>query len=446
MKKVYTLLFTVTATYASAQVGVNSTSPSATLDIVNNTSMSKILEVNNYDTSSSTNSEVLTILKNGNIGVNNATPGVNVDMIFPGTIDSDNYKSVSAGNQPTTVTGLHTYQNLSAEPSTNTSNTQALFQSNFAYTGTSKTNNVLSVDATVNNSYTATNALSASIENLYSTTNTGTLAALQANTYNGIASSTTAKTSGSLYGLQTSVNNYGTITGTGAMYGIGSTINNNSGSTANIASNIYAFSKNNGTINDYRGVWVKTNDSGAYTNSTGLYIDFGPTPLVYHAKPYSIQSVSDIPMFHQGKACFGDIDPYATSPSAQLNTTSFAVSVAGPSSSTMFLEGSNHYTLTLDDLIVTTVVLPKAATYKGRIYNILIKENDVNNPHSIKTVDGSLIFHLKDGVYVDNETSYEYVYFDPLVGIKDLRGGITYISDGSNWYVMSAATNDSKNN
>ncbi|GAB0155964.1 hypothetical protein CHRYSEOSP005_12260 [Chryseobacterium sp. Alg-005] len=81
MKKIIALsaLFAVLST-TKAQVGIRTTSPSATLDIVSsgNTSGSKSLEVNN-----SSGTELLTVLDNGNVGINNNAPTVKLSIIEP---------------------------------------------------------------------------------------------------------------------------------------------------------------------------------------------------------------------------------------------------------------------------------------------------------------------------------------------------------------------------
>lgn len=70
-KKVYFIVILLNAIVISAQVGINSATPSATLDVVStgSTATSKSLEVNN-----SSGTELFTILDNGNVGVNIAAP------------------------------------------------------------------------------------------------------------------------------------------------------------------------------------------------------------------------------------------------------------------------------------------------------------------------------------------------------------------------------------
>lgn len=86
MKKIITLLvlYAVFSTI-HAQVGIRTSNPSAALDIVGigNTSGSKTLELNN-----SSNTELVTVLDNGNMGINNKTPTVKLNIIEPEAKDA----------------------------------------------------------------------------------------------------------------------------------------------------------------------------------------------------------------------------------------------------------------------------------------------------------------------------------------------------------------------
>lgn len=77
--KNYTLkiLFLLTGSLVFGQTGVNTTTPSAELDIVSkgNTNATKALEVNN-----SSNTEMVTVLNNGNVGIGNAAPTTKLDI------------------------------------------------------------------------------------------------------------------------------------------------------------------------------------------------------------------------------------------------------------------------------------------------------------------------------------------------------------------------------
>lgn len=86
MKKIITLMM-LYAVFSpiKAQVGIKTSSPSAALDIVGlgSTSGSKTLELNN-----SSNTELLTALDNGNVGINNSSPTVKLSIIEPGAKDA----------------------------------------------------------------------------------------------------------------------------------------------------------------------------------------------------------------------------------------------------------------------------------------------------------------------------------------------------------------------
>lgn len=80
MKKILTLViaFISIMTYSqTGNVGINTSTPSAALDIVSkdNTSATKALEINN-----SSNTEMLTVLNDGNVGIGTSTPRGTLDI------------------------------------------------------------------------------------------------------------------------------------------------------------------------------------------------------------------------------------------------------------------------------------------------------------------------------------------------------------------------------
>ncbi|ROH97522.1 hypothetical protein [Chryseobacterium daecheongense] len=95
----------------SAQVGINQTSPSATLDIVSkgNTSATKALEVNN-----SSSTEMFTILDNGNVGVN--VPNPTAKFHTNGSIRYENLPVVSGTINPLAIKSDGTVGTYVPEP------------------------------------------------------------------------------------------------------------------------------------------------------------------------------------------------------------------------------------------------------------------------------------------------------------------------------------------
>ncbi|CAA7196529.1 hypothetical protein [Chryseobacterium potabilaquae] len=77
----YLIILLLTSNVTFCQVGINSENPSATLDIVSkgNTNSTKALEINN-----SSNSEIVTILDNGNMGIGINAPTTKVHIVGDG--------------------------------------------------------------------------------------------------------------------------------------------------------------------------------------------------------------------------------------------------------------------------------------------------------------------------------------------------------------------------
>jgi len=79
-KKIFlgiSLIYSLFLFAQNGNVGINTPSPSATLDIVSkdNTYATKALEINNSSTT-----EMVTVLNNGNVGINNTNPSVKLHV------------------------------------------------------------------------------------------------------------------------------------------------------------------------------------------------------------------------------------------------------------------------------------------------------------------------------------------------------------------------------
>lgn len=81
-----------------AQVGINETNPSATLDIKSkgNTNATKALEINN-----SSGTEMVTVLDNGNVGIN--VPNPTAKLHTSGSVRYDNLPVISSGIAPLAI-------------------------------------------------------------------------------------------------------------------------------------------------------------------------------------------------------------------------------------------------------------------------------------------------------------------------------------------------------
>lgn len=141
MKKILTaaIAFIAIATYSqTGNVGINTSTPSAALDIVSkdSTSATKALEINN-----SSNTEMVTVLNNGNVGVGTSSPtnSLHVNGSFrlnDGTeqnarvLTSDSngvgtWQALSAGNKTAVITGSGT-QNFSTSSGSTFSGTYTI--------------------------------------------------------------------------------------------------------------------------------------------------------------------------------------------------------------------------------------------------------------------------------------------------------------------------------
>jgi len=108
-KKIAFLSFFICGVFTYSQVGINTSSPSASLDIVSkgNTSATKALEVNN-----SSDLEMVTVLNNGNVGIGVANPTaqlhttgtVKMDGLGTNTINTKVLTTDTVGNVTTRLT------------------------------------------------------------------------------------------------------------------------------------------------------------------------------------------------------------------------------------------------------------------------------------------------------------------------------------------------------
>jgi hypothetical protein len=91
IKNIIYLIFSGTAGLMYSQVGIGTSIPSATLDVVSkgNTSATKALEINN-----STGTEILTLLDNGRLGIRTSAPNANLEVI--GNVDFPTVASTPA--------------------------------------------------------------------------------------------------------------------------------------------------------------------------------------------------------------------------------------------------------------------------------------------------------------------------------------------------------------
>lgn len=99
MKKYKIIIITLLISkVAFSQVGINETSPSATLDIKSkgNTSATKALEINNSDAK-----ELVTVLDNGNVGIN--VPAPTAKLHTDGGIRYENLPQLSTGITPLAI-------------------------------------------------------------------------------------------------------------------------------------------------------------------------------------------------------------------------------------------------------------------------------------------------------------------------------------------------------
>ena len=382
---------------AFAQVGINTTSPSATLDILTTASDTKSLEINN-----TSGAETFTVLNNGNIGIADASPSVPVHFKLNNTPTTS---AKSIGGQNYDVTGFISDQTLQSA-TTNANNIQSLFQSIFSYTGTAKNNNVLTVNAVSQspalNSYSNTNAFNAISENR--------------NASNGILSAINA--------IGRSSANIGTLTG--GIIGFSNDTGTAASATGLLVRNSNALGA---SITNYRGIDMSNIvNSGSITSTTGLYI--GSLTAGTQTSRYSIQSTDiNAGMWHRGRLSLTPlVDPNSTS--TQLTTSSLAVAIDVDTTLPTSGFGASQNTIVMGDGFVTTnpvFSLPNPNLAKGRIYTIIVTSSLA--PVTLNVTGGANIYHITEtGEYL-GEASYTLQ-----------KGSRTYISDGFSWYVTSSTT------
>ncbi|MFP3591497.1 hypothetical protein [Chryseobacterium sp. SIMBA_038] len=113
------------STFTFAQVGINEIVPTATLDIKSkgNTNATKALEINN-----SSGTEMLTILDNGNVGINTANPTAKLHT--SGLVRYDNLPQITSGISPLAIDAngyvgtyvplvMYSYMTIDASQTTN---------------------------------------------------------------------------------------------------------------------------------------------------------------------------------------------------------------------------------------------------------------------------------------------------------------------------------------
>ncbi|MBB4806523.1 hypothetical protein HNP38_001819 [Chryseobacterium defluvii] len=392
-----TYVFTSLPIAILGQVGINTYTPSATLDIITKAPETKSLEINN-----TSDVETFTVLDNGNVGIADASPLVPVHFKLNNTPTTS---ATSIGSQNYDVTGFISDQTLQAA-STNANNTQSLFQGIFSYTGSAKNNNVFTVNAVSRppalNSYSSTNALNVVSENI--NTSNGTISAINA----------VSRSSANIGTLTGSMIGFSNDTGT-AVLATGLSVKNSNAAGANIT--------------NYKGIDISNlTNSGSITNTTGIFI--GSLTAGTQTSKYSIQS-TDITagMWHRGRLSLTPlVDPNTTG--TQLTTSSLAVAIDGDTTLPTSGFGASQNTIVMGDGFVTTnptYTLPNPNTAKGRLYTIIVTSS--MSPVNLSAAGGANIYHITDtGEYL-GEASYTLQ-----------KGSRTYISDGFSWYVTASTT------
>lgn len=202
-KKLLSIVAILTVLHVSAQVGINTPSPSATLDVFSKGENTTFRTTNN----NATPVETFTILNNGNVGVNNSAPAVPVHFKLN---SSPTISAYTIAGQATDATGFISEQSLGAA-TTNIFNTQNLFQGIYSYSdGDSKANNVVTINAVSNGAnYSATSALNTIAENQ------GTVQSLVSTNVSGVNSGTVSDYRGVNVALK---GNSGTIDSTTGIF------------------------------------------------------------------------------------------------------------------------------------------------------------------------------------------------------------------------------------